>query len=81
MSQPRLESCEMSIEFIEHSVEQAERLPLNVALSLDIVRAAGGEVCAETIALVCRVERGEITSDEAARQISDRYRREASESP
>ena len=71
-------SFEMSIAFGEHFIEQDEHLPLNVALSLDIVRAAGGEVSAETIALVCRVERGEITSDEAARQISERYR--ASES-
>ena len=49
------------------------RLPASVRSAIDIVRAAGGAVSAETIELLCRVESGEITTEEAIRLITEMH--------
>lgn len=42
--------------------------------ALDAVRAAGGEASAFAVSLLARIERGEITHEQAITELTERYR-------
>lgn len=50
------------------------KMSRDVELAVDFVRAAGGEVSAEVVEILERVEREEIDSDEAMRLIGQLHR-------
>ena len=62
----------ISLPLMEFYMDKEKKLPYSVLRAIDTVRASGGVISEDAIELMCLVDSGEISGDEAVLRVIER---------